>query len=272
MISKHVTEAVAHRLASCKAYELREIALKSGVKTIGTKAALESRLLSHYQGVIDESTRQGRFSFEDGLPSSVLSVDLGYRNLAFVQLTKNNTVKAWSRVDLELPSFHPSVAAPLVREFVKSRLMPLMPSTGAIAVEQQRARSNGSFGVFEVTLRVNCVEAMLWCALHEVTEGRSMPKEAIPRQIVDGYWKDTLLQFASDPSTAKLTGKDKKQAGTRLVEHWLENNHTIHCSDTLKAQFAQESKKDDLSDCLLQALTWYQWRRFILEYTQNAIK
>ncbi|KAG1471600.1 hypothetical protein G6F56_002036 [Rhizopus delemar] len=206
---------------------------------------------------------------------SVLSFDLGYRNLAFCHINQDATVLDWARVDLKLSEFHPSTMAPIVRKFLAERVEENLKTSDVVIAERQRARSCGAKEVLEHILRVTAVEGMLWSGLHETAE-RLKKSEltfvAQGRQQVDVSLADDLQAVMNDDvmrfAKIKRPGYAKKQASISLVQKWLYDveKPPIHVSDELKMMFAQESKKDDLSDCLLQAVVWYKWRDFRRNY------
>ncbi|KAK4517458.1 uncharacterized protein ATC70_000795 [Mucor velutinosus] len=243
------THALSTSLQAKRVADLKEIATGCGVLTSGNKRDLVQRLTTHFTSPTPAS-------------SSILSFDLGYRNLAYCHLDANKTVLDWARVDLDLPSFHPSVVAPIVRQFIKDRVMQSLEVADRVLVEKQRNRSNGSYNIPEGIIRVNCVEAILWSGLYEGIDriNRQVNMTPVLRQNINRAWKDEIQQMIDeDPhrlSKLKSLYSQKKLAGAYLVQHWLDTDTVITCSDTLKEMYAAEKKKDDLSDCLVQALTW----------------
>ncbi|KAI7882279.1 ribonuclease H-like protein [Lichtheimia hyalospora FSU 10163] len=277
--------ALDARLSILKAYELKDVAIRCGVATSGRKNELCDRIRHRFASAMKNITRHDQFEVEHLVPTSVVSLDLGYRNLAHVHLRHDNTIIAWDRIDLDIPeesSFHPSVSAPFVRRYIQSSLEPLLFSkndnVGAVLVEQQRYREGGAAAVLETTIRVNCVEAMLWYALYDMVDRhdslRTIPLMAIQRQAVDRVWAPDWEKFITPSLSKSKKSKtyQKKQACSRLVEQWLQEDQVVKCRNTqIKDAFIQQGKKDDLSDCLLQAMTWYQWRRFMVDYIQDAL-
>jgi hypothetical protein len=266
------TESLSKALSTQKVAELKQIATQSGVISSGKKSELVDRLVNHFHSLQNnkEETKKAR--------SSVLSFDLGYRNLAYCHLSRDAKILDWARVDLDLPSFHPSVIAPVVRQFIRNKVLNNLKVADMVLVEQQRARSGGSFAVLESTLRVNCVEAVLWGGLCEAADLVKRPElkmAPLIRQSVDRVWQAELdaviLENPQRFSKIKAGYYHKKQAGSLLVQKWLDTNTVVNCSEEFKTMFGAEKKKDDLSDCLIQALAWYKWERFSKNYIENFI-
>ncbi|SAL99713.1 hypothetical protein [Absidia glauca] len=249
-----ILQRLTAHLQTLKAAELQQVASACGVTMYGTKSVVTERLTTHFANLYDQAARRGSSiaTLDDLLPPSVLSFDMGYRNLGFVQLSKDRHIKAWQVLDLELTNFHASAMVPIVRQFVHDRIRPLMVPHLHIVIEQQRARSASSHGIFEHTLRVNTVEALLWSTLSEIEP--HCPMEPILRQPVDKLWQDDL----------DLT-LHKKKASVALVKGWLEQG-TVVCPDELVTMFMTAKKKDDLSDSLMQALAFYRWRENAIKY------
>ncbi|CDH59426.1 hypothetical protein RO3G_09272 [Lichtheimia corymbifera JMRC:FSU:9682] len=277
--------AIDARLSNLKAYELKDVAIQCGVSTSGRKNEVCDRIRHRFASAMSSITRHDHFEADQLVPTSVVSLDLGYRNLAHIHLRHDNTILAWDRIDLDIPeesSFHPSISAPFVRRYIQSSLEPLLlckeDDVGAVLVEQQRYREAGAAAVLETTIRVNCVEAMLWYALYDMVDRhdslQTIPLVAIQRQAVDRIWAPEWEKFITPSLAMSKRSKtyQKKQACSRLVEHWLREDQVVTCRDTrIKDGFFQQGKKDDLSDCLLQAMTWYQWRRFMVDYIRDTI-
>lgn len=262
------TEALSTTLKANKVAQLKEIATQSGVASSGNKSELTERLVQHFELV----------SKSNSTCSSVLSFDLGYRNLAYCHLDQDANIIDWARVDLDLPSFHPSVIAPVVRQFIRDKVLENLKATDMVVVEQQRARTGGSFSVLESTLRVNCVEAVLWGGLYEAADLIKRPDlrmAPLLRQTVDRTWLPELeIVVAENPDRFKKIKAGyyhKKQVGTLLVQKWLDTRTVVHCSNEFRTMYHNEKKKDDLSDCLIQALAWYKWDKFSKSYIKNFI-
>ncbi|CAO3634264.1 unnamed protein product [Mucor fragilis] len=181
------TDALSTSLQAKRVADLKEIATGCGVPISGNKPDLVRRLTTH-------------FTLPTPASSSILSFDLGYRNLAYCHLDANKTVLDWARVDLDLPSYHPSVVAPIVRQFIKDRVLQNLQVADRVLVEEQRNRSNGSHNVLEATLRVNCVEAILWTGLYEGIDRihRQVSMTPVLRQSIDRAWKDEMQQVIDE--------------------------------------------------------------------------
>jgi hypothetical protein len=244
---------LAQTLLTEKRAQLQSFSSQLGIIQSGTKGELIQRL----------TAQVGQFT-PISQNSSVISFDLGYRNLAYCHLSKNGEILDWRLVDLELDSFHPSAIAPIVKKLVKTSIVPQLKDAQAIIVEQQRARTGSGVSVLEATLRVNCVEAVLWTALVYEFANAAIIMKPIRRQAVDRVFQDELDAIISE----KGPTYKKKKATSSMVQSWLDSGTVVQCEAHLKAMFNQEKKKDDLSDCLTQALAWYKWQ----EHTQAFIE
>ncbi|GAB1313499.1 hypothetical protein MFIFM68171_03709 [Madurella fahalii] len=83
-------------------------------------------------------------------------------------------------------AFSPTALAALTLHLVNHHLLPLQPTH--VLIERQRYRTNGSATVFEWTLRVNMLEAMLHAVFAALRGGRWAGRvEAIVPQAVSGF-------------------------------------------------------------------------------------
>ncbi|KAI9269297.1 ribonuclease H-like domain-containing protein [Phascolomyces articulosus] len=281
-----VKDAVTSSLNKLKVNDLKTIALQCGITSTGKKVDLFNRLDNHFNTIITNasSTTTDQFIPNETIPKSILSFDVGYRNLAHVKLDHQHNILEWRRTDLQLENFHPSVAAPLMRNYVQELIVPMLRDgmhVGAIVIEQQRYRDNSSHSVFEHTIRVNTIESMLWYALYEIvdtvsTSSSSVVMEAIARPAVDRIWRADWEQVTPPPpegSTKAKMNRYKKQACVQLIKHWFEKNTTIRVGrQELMDVFLNEKKQDDMADALLQAMSWYRWRHSALQYIEQCVE
>ncbi|KAI7897110.1 uncharacterized protein EV154DRAFT_557900 [Mucor mucedo] len=209
-------------LTAHKVVQLRQLAIQSGILSSGNKSQLVQRLAHHFESEPEDTC------------ASVLSFDLGYRNFAFCHINKDAEIVDWALVDFDLPSFHPSVTAPVIRQFIKDRIQDHLKVADKVLIEQQRARSNGSISILEPILRVNSIEAILWGGLYEATERINRPQltmKPVLGQAVNSLWQPELDQvIANNPerfNKIKEGYYHKKQVSTLLVQYWLDTNTVI---------------------------------------------
>ncbi|TQS38145.1 hypothetical protein Golomagni_01357 [Golovinomyces magnicellulatus] len=157
-----------------------------------------------------------------------------------------------------------------------------------IIIERQRFRSNGAKHIFEWTLRVNMLEAILHAVLYTL-QAEGIWKGSIsvvsPSR-VGPFWLLDHSQGCKLPASPRSKFKQKK---IDLVRNWLENGSTIldlgkgDVQDVAKRYLVnpprrsrkslgmgkksgnnttpRKTKLDDLTDCLLQGLAWIQWEK-----------
>jgi cruciform cutting endonuclease 1 len=231
------------------AASLQSLCASCGLKKSGTKAALVQRLslaAKHFQP-LPPNTR-------------VLSIDLGLKNFAFSLLspapppprtrkapssTPPNLISpvhlhAWHRLDLTLPSstpdeqpkeevpeeeggdgFSPATLSALTVDLVKSHLLPLRPTH--VLIERQRFRTGGAAAIFEWTLRVNTLEAMLHAVFAALRGGVDVDMDVdrvgmvrvdsvLPRRVAGFLFPDGLVpppEVVQVAGANSLTGQGK---------------------------------------------------------------
>ncbi|KAJ2910449.1 hypothetical protein GGI21_000860 [Coemansia aciculifera] len=96
------------------------------------------------------------------VPEEVVSIDIGFRNLAFAHVARCGKVLDWRRVELLTEAnFEPWTLAAVVEELVQ-RTLPVRPaSTCTYLIEHQRFRSQGSAAVTDSVMVNNLIEALL---------------------------------------------------------------------------------------------------------------
>ncbi|KAJ2723541.1 hypothetical protein GGI07_002579 [Coemansia sp. Benny D115] len=100
------------------------------------------------------------------IPKHLVSIDIGFRNLAFTHITRDGKVVDWRRVELLSEAvFEPWVLAPVVQNLVNDAL-PIKPQTlCTFIIEHQRFRSQGSAAVTNSVMVNNLVESLLYANL-----------------------------------------------------------------------------------------------------------
>lgn len=270
-----------------KGAELQLICRGCNVRQGGTKSDIYTRLDHHFSNIIAAAAADNdRVHLDRILPPSIMSFDLGYKNLAYVHMAKDEKILGWQRIDLGIvETFHPSHTAPLVHSFVREHIEPYIAlekdqksdTVGAFVLERQRYRDNSAKTVLENTIIVNTIEALLWSSLLYTTRIKNAPYvifDATARQAVDRVFKDDLDRLKppikNNKGTKNTTSRDyyrKKKATVLLATEWLDSQ----TAPAFKEQFHKDSKKDDLSDCLLQGIAWLKWRRFTRDFISDCV-
>ncbi|KAJ2834214.1 hypothetical protein GGI24_000494 [Coemansia furcata] len=100
------------------------------------------------------------------IPEEVVSIDIGFRNLAFAHISRCGKVLDWRRVELLTEAnFEPWTLASVVEKFVQTEL-PMRPASACTyLIEHQRFRSQGSAAVTDSVMVNNLIEALLYANL-----------------------------------------------------------------------------------------------------------
>ncbi|CAO3572302.1 unnamed protein product [Mortierella alpina] len=117
--------------------------------------------------------------------------------------------------------------------------------------------------------------------------------ESVPPRAVATWWgigasarrspigaEPSMEEEEETPSPGKRLAEEKKEYSAKkgqsraIVDAWINNDTAardlptslkVKCSDALKEWYSQEKKRDDLSDCLLQAVAWFEWKGRAIE-------
>ncbi|KAI1766516.1 Ydc2-catalyt-domain-containing protein [Hypoxylon sp. FL1150] len=194
--------------------------------------------------------------------------------------------------------FSPASLAFVADRLVRQDILPLKPTH--VLIERQRWRSAGAAGVQEWTLRVNTLEAMLHASLRTLREIGVWHGEilSVAPDRVTQFWPPVPGANEDPPKTKsrtvrgaveEKTPKKKTKSQLRSKKHkigvlssWLAEDERIvqptnqdtkdavkrfrdlltHPRRSKTAEADLESRKlDDLTDCLVQGITWLRWEQ-----------
>ncbi|EXJ63219.1 hypothetical protein A1O7_03666 [Cladophialophora yegresii CBS 114405] len=236
--------------------KLHRLAIAIGAPCSGTKAV-------RIEGIRHAVTNVASNDRSDPSDLSLLSIDMGIRNLAFAHITaplqatnsaeylqyQKPTLQSWRRLAVSqslyatstVPlsfrvesssetsaskeSFEPADYALHAYELINHMLQTYQPNH--VLIERQRFRSGGGSSVQEWTIRVGVFEGMLYASLRTMIEERKMRLRVEPMQPsrVNRYWLGDFVR----PSTRKLVGQEVKRAKIRLVGNMLQGADANIC-------------------------------------------
>ncbi|KIW05288.1 uncharacterized protein PV09_03815 [Verruconis gallopava] len=220
------------RFSAFKNAHLRHLLTAVGAKTGGTKPQLLAQL--------ERELNVSRRALCPDVPTRILSVDMGIKNLAFCVCDARMhaqgvhlDVKDWKRIailedsrlardeesDDEVDPFGPSALSNTAYKLVRDVFVPQKPD--AVLIERQRFRTGNSSAVQEWTLRVNMFESMIWAVFRAIASPTGQPRPSLwpvnPKQVAN-FW---ICGSASDGRTTAGKAKIEKKQKVDLVKKWL---------------------------------------------------
>ncbi|RIB22849.1 ribonuclease H-like domain-containing protein [Gigaspora rosea] len=239
----------------------KEIAklLSQHLITINQKSQLKSNNKSINHGKVDK------------LPS-IISIDIGVKNFAYVHLTSNYQIIDWKKFSLDLDSFNPKnffeKLQPIVHKTFLSK-----ENVDAFIIERQCFRKRTSMNVQNVIT----IELMLYALLCDRVKDPLQVQSIHPFSVSNYlntmlkveeqnryfHSKDFMTKWFQEQGKKTEVQKylGKKTLSTILARNWI-NDHLHLCSGELAKYFLESKKKDDLADCLLQGFVYLESRRF----------
>ncbi|ROW00538.1 hypothetical protein VSDG_03241 [Cytospora chrysosperma] len=189
--------------------------------------------------------------------------------------------------------FSPARLSALAVDLILDRLLPLRPDV--VTLEQQRFRSMGGSGVYEWTLRVNSLEAMLYAVLTAMRRLGRWPGGRVEGVVARNVLEFMVLQEkVAGVDVAEIWGRDaeNKKVKKAIVGRMLAAGEGVSVSagaepvareyldvwnGKVRGQKKSESfkKLDDMADCLLQGIAFIRWqenKRRLIEGGVEAVE
>ncbi|KAJ1646233.1 serine/threonine protein kinase, CMGC [Coemansia asiatica] len=212
------------------------------------------------KGMRRSSTSTSPEIHECFVPEEVVSIDIGFRNLAFAHISRSGHSLDWRRVELlKEAAFEPWVLARVVEEFVQN-VLPVRPATMCTyIIEHQRFRSQGSSAVTNSVMVNNLIEALLYANLRHV----GAHVEPINPTLVSSHWgfissRKGQRSQSCDDSEKSLEESANADAGAKeqLVETILAMEAALRKQKSLtKTQHALLARALDLKPSRRAATT-----------------
>ncbi|KAJ3121645.1 hypothetical protein HK098_003502 [Nowakowskiella sp. JEL0407] len=183
-------------------------------------------------------------------PRSIISIDIGLKNLAYAKITPESAVDGqifrineWKIHDLgfDLSNSSNVIASTAVTRFWNDQIRPLRTSGTLFISERQQLRGLPSGGVLHATHWVNSISISLFSLMHS-----------------QNVWNGDICPTAV-ANLLGYVGNKKILAVGKVNELIFEGK--VDCDFELLQMWNQAMKKDDLADCLMQAITFYSWVR-----------
>lgn len=256
LLSYHASLYFASRILKLKVKELQHLCKSFGIASFGTKTCLQTRILHAFQANSCNN-------------SSILAIDIGIKNLAFIDISFHDNkpwIKRWELLNLDLPAkFAPVEYASLLNSIVSCKFNHLSNTT--VLIERQSWRRF----IPQTILKSVTVESMLIAILlYKAAHQKSVVVESIlPKTVSDFYeiHKSQLNTTKTKQSNSSVY-KQKKTNTIEIVKQALNANERdgIQCPDEFIQYFHSKKKKDDLSDCFLMAMAYIEWKKNMNEY------
>jgi hypothetical protein len=192
---------------------------------------------------------------------SVISIDIGLSNLAYAHLSQDGDLLAWESQIVQFSKCHylPDYV-PTIQEFVQQIRCTIRnegsdPADVGFLLERQAQITTSEF-MFQSIFRSLVVEAMLHSQLYPSAVSVT-PKK--------------VQSFFELP-----TGKDKRKASVALISAWMAGQQgncdrqvTLpRISQAHRIMFQQTKKKNELTDCLAQAVAYFEWQKNLTRLMQ----
>ena len=270
VIDQHMQRPWVERL---KLAELHRLAASLGSPSSGNKNVRISSIRKSLQ----QAAQRSQNAAPENL--SIISIDMGIRNLAYCHITTpvpkhllashplNVRLETWQRVSIgkaPLPSSTPSTMS-------KKKIVTLQPSTITtekesfepidyadyaytflrhvidqhkpthVLIERQRFRSGGQAAVQEWTIRVGVFEGMLYAVLRTLAEQKSHECKVVPilPVQVNRYWLAQPSEASVRKPEDRIQAKAMKQHKIKLVGKLLEENATLSTQMSLSTPALQ---------------------------------
>ncbi|KAJ3321768.1 hypothetical protein HDV06_003917 [Boothiomyces sp. JEL0866] len=216
-------------LSQLKKPQLTNLCLTFGLPITGTRQTLIDQILQQSKAV--------------NIPKNIIAIDVGTTNIGYVHIESQPLrIIEWKLIDPRFPKCFDIVKYSQI-------LNDVIPKSDAQYIIEKQSYRLGARIPYAI-LKTNSIEAILsGLFVNQV--------ESIPPQLISKFF-----------DLPKSDYKQKKKKTVQLVSDWIENQK-FEISVNHVQLFRDTKKKDDLSDCLLLAYAYHQWKLNIIEFTET---
>ncbi|KAG9306693.1 hypothetical protein G9A89_004240 [Geosiphon pyriformis] len=218
-------ESLVTRLTTqLQASQLRNLVTNCGLLLTASKSQLARRLAEHFYAIYEEEKKARALTkctsplstlVKDPkasliIPESIISLDIGYKNLAYAHVTKDLRIIDWKTHDFQMDKFDHKLFGPVIREFVHTVLLPKQMhqvKVAAFVMERQAFRMFCSLPLLKVMTVETAIYMLLLDRVEKDVKIESLSPLKMARYLDSQLWGDYKESTENDQSDEEDTCK-----------------------------------------------------------------